>query len=124
MFRIFKIVTDSDPAADHDHMLGAYISTKDNDLLTLFALYRRTSKSLLYREIFADWFASVSPLSTLVSELGEQCYHIWCADYKVSTNEKQGLTTFRKALKQDLKSRNLSDDVVEKIIKKFDGFNN
>ncbi len=124
MGRIFKISTDTDTHNKYTHMFGAYVSSDDNALVTLCALFRRTSKQLLLREIIADWVKeSGMSLSEWISLIGEQCYHIWEADYKTLIDQKQSLNGFRKVLMQDLKARHLSDDVVTKIIDKFDDFN-
>ena len=124
MGKIFKISTDTDSDNKYTHMFGAYVSSDDNALITLCALFRRTSKQLLFRDILADWVRESNvTLSEWITLIGEQCYHIWEADYKTSIDQKQALNRFRKALMQDLKARHLSDDVVTKIINKFDDFN-
>ena len=124
MIKIFKITTDTDPDNKYTHMFGSYVSSEDNAFITLCSLFRKTSKQSLFREILTDWISECGlTLDDLVHSIAEQCYHIFCADYKTSIDQKQSLNGFRKALMQDLKARHLSDEVVIKIINKFNEFN-
>lgn len=119
--RIFRIPNDA--KMGYGRLVGFHSSSDMDAMITLSSINKRMSRSALLRHIVSDWFKRRSlSLEKLVPVILEHAYHSWEADYKILGEEKKTRQTFKKALRQDLSSRSLPDELVEEIVSKFDDY--
>ena len=111
---------------EYDRLMGFHVSREMDALITLASLNRRISRSALLRISTADWLkrnhlTMAKLIETTVSHCWVMWQH-WKYDNLVEGEGKKEFVQFKKELKQDLGSRNLSDEIVEEILNKFDAY--
>ncbi len=108
--RIFIIPNDS--KKEYDKFIGFHINNSYNLKLTLFGLQNSVTKSMLLREALFQYLDKFSN-EDMIEEIAQKAYYIWMANYK-------DLNVFKCDLENDLRSRDLCDDLINKIIINFE----
>lgn len=97
-------------------LVGAFVPTTIIDYLTLFSVADNCSKTAIIRPIIEEWYAESQkkfPESKLIEIIAENGYKI-CTE-----NKGKKLRPMLKAQKKELQKRGLSDEIIDKIIKKI-----
>jgi hypothetical protein len=117
MKRVFTIP--NDVKKEYDKFIGFHIDELSHSKLTLLGLSKKITKSMLLRNALFQYMTEFKD-SVLIKEIAEQAYFIWMANYKSNNGEIRSLLYFKSILEKDLRSRDLEDDLINKIVQSFE----
>jgi len=104
-------------------MVGFITDDPTIELVALSALHLRIGKSALLRRIVKEWVErDALDKKVLISHIADYLYKVWLVHSSGSRTPNKLANAFRRDVRQDLASRKLSDETVNDIITKFDGF--
>lgn len=108
---------------ENERMIGFYGTREMDTMITLVSIKERVNRSELLRDVLAAWLKrSKFTEEKLIPIIVERAHADWVSKYKLSDDETGSLKTFIKDFGRDMRSRQIREEIVEKIIDEFNEY--
>jgi len=96
-------------------LIGAYVSNRVHDYMTLFSLAKGISKSRIFNELFLDWISRQKKIDKDVDLINQIIARVQKTRNKPG-NRKMELVVFKDTIEKELTKKGVADDYIAIII--------